>query len=228
MRVKLLPGSGRGGAPFERVLRGGGRCRCVAEGRLLACRGGDPQCDSDYESSGSFFIEHRALVRNSISPCKLFYRAHAQPDLGEILRGAIVAGRRSRFSASANLPSTGTRPHVRRDLSSSCGGTVRTWDQAYRRWSPGRRIFQLFFTLLRRLRTPLRQVHRLASLVNIVGNDPRRRRNVAVPGPRSLIGMAILAGPIEGSFPAGAPSRSRRASATDRPWDCRGSPESTG
>ena len=51
--------------------------------------------------------------------------------------------------------------------------------------------------LLGRVAAPFRKVHRLPRLVNIVGDHPRHRRDIAVPGPRGFVGVAVLAGSLE-------------------------------
>lgn len=44
---------------------------------------------------------------------------------------------------------------------------------------------------------PLREVHFSAPLVDVVDDEPGDGRDVAVPGPARLVGMAIVAGAIQ-------------------------------
>ena len=64
-------------------------------------------------------------------------------------------------------------------------------------------FLKLVGLLVRRITAPFRQIHRLPGLAYIARDDPRDGSDVTVPGPRSFIGVAVLAGALEDGFRLG-------------------------
>src|SRR5436305_7032575 len=58
-------------------------------------------------------------------------------------------------------------------------------------------LLQIILLLVWAVLSPIREVHVFASLINVADEKPGDWRDVAVPGPARLVGMAIIAGAIE-------------------------------